>query len=65
MHVDERAGVFWRWWTAGTTSMVGSAVGAVALPLTALTVLGNAAFPLRLVRKVRRCRRSGAPGPRR
>lgn len=27
MHVDERAGVFWRWWTAGTTSMVGSAVG--------------------------------------
>ncbi|TQJ22555.1 hypothetical protein FBZ33_2811 [Micromonospora sp. A202] len=30
MHVDERAGVFWRWWTAGTTTMVGgrrSAVG--------------------------------------
>ncbi|KAB1941982.1 hypothetical protein F8271_13485 [Micromonospora sp. ALFpr18c] len=25
--VDERTGVFRRWWTAGTTSMVGSAVG--------------------------------------
>ncbi|MGC4814430.1 hypothetical protein ACLQ29_28195 [Micromonospora sp. DT228] len=30
MRVDDRAGAFWRWWTAGTTSMVGSAVGAVA-----------------------------------
>lgn len=44
MHVDERAGVFWRRWTAGTTSMVGSAVGAVALPLTALTVLDASAY---------------------
>ena len=32
-------GVFWTWWAAGTTSAAGSAVGAVALPLTALTVL--------------------------
>jgi MFS family permease len=31
--------VFWRWWTAGAVSSAGSAVGAVALPLTALTVL--------------------------
>lgn len=39
MGVGAGAGTFWRWWTAGTTSLVGSAVGAVALPLTALTVL--------------------------
>ncbi|MGI5240547.1 MFS transporter [Dactylosporangium sp. CA-139066] len=31
--------VFWRWWTAGAVSSAGSAVGAVALPLTALTAL--------------------------
>lgn len=49
MHVDERAGVFWRWWTAGTTSMVGSAVGAVALPLTALTVLDASAFQMGVI----------------
>ncbi|MGW3603505.1 MFS transporter [Micromonospora sp. NPDC005161] len=49
MHVDDRAGVFWRWWTAGTTSMVGSAVGAVALPLTALTVLDATAFEMGLI----------------
>ncbi|MFF4880100.1 MFS transporter [Micromonospora sp. NPDC000668] len=49
MHVGERAGVFWRWWTAGTTSMVGSAVGAVALPLTALTVLDATAFQMGLI----------------
>ncbi|GAB3934612.1 hypothetical protein GCM10027614_07940 [Micromonospora vulcania] len=49
MNVGERAGVFWRWWTAGTTSMVGSAVGAVALPLTALTVLDATAFQMGLI----------------
>ncbi|MFI5924528.1 MFS transporter [Micromonospora sp. NPDC051543] len=49
MHVDERAGVFWRWWTAGTTSMVGSAVGAVALPLTALVVLDASAWQMGLI----------------
>ncbi|RSN06771.1 MFS transporter [Nonomuraea sp. WAC 01424] len=43
------AGVFWRWWTAGTTSAVGSAVGAVALPLTALTVLDASAFEMGLI----------------
>jgi MFS family permease len=41
--------VFWRWWTAGTTSAVGSAVGAVALPLTALTVLDASAFEMGLI----------------
>ncbi|MET8255816.1 MFS transporter, partial [Micromonospora sp. NPDC005197] len=49
MHVDERARVFWRWWTAGTTSLVGSAVGAVALPLTALTVLDASAWQMGLI----------------
>ncbi|RBQ15111.1 MFS transporter [Spongiactinospora rosea] len=43
------AGVFWRWWAAGTTSAVGSAVGAVALPLTALTVLDASAFEMGLI----------------
>ncbi|MDO3705779.1 MFS transporter [Micromonospora sp. C28SCA-DRY-2] len=49
MGVGQRAGVFWRWWTAGTTSQVGSAVGAVALPLTALTVLDASAFEMGLI----------------
>ncbi|MEV4328079.1 MFS transporter [Microbispora rosea] len=43
------AGVFWRWWAAGTTSAVGSAVGAVALPLTALTVLDASAFQMGMI----------------
>ncbi|MEV3978024.1 MFS transporter [Nonomuraea sp. NPDC049758] len=43
------AAVFWRWWTAGTTSAVGSAVGAVALPLTALTVLDASAFEMGVI----------------
>jgi len=43
------ASVFWRWWTAGTTSAVGSAVGAVALPLTALTVLDASAFEMGMI----------------
>ncbi|MFG6201857.1 MFS transporter [Nonomuraea sp. JJY05] len=43
------AGVFWRWWAAGTTSAAGSAVGAVALPLTALTVLDASAFEMGLI----------------
>jgi MFS family permease len=42
-------GVFWRWWAAGTTSGTGSAVGAVALPLTALTVLDASAFEMGLI----------------
>ncbi|WP_433428431.1 MFS transporter [Nonomuraea sp. CA-141351] len=51
MAVDSARGasVFWRWWTAGTTSAVGSAVGAVALPLTALTVLDASAFEMGLI----------------
>ncbi|MEU4693666.1 MFS transporter [Actinoplanes sp. NPDC023714] len=40
---------FWRWWTAGTTSGLGSAVGGVALPLTALTVLHASAFEMGLI----------------
>ncbi|WP_319459675.1 hypothetical protein [Micromonospora sp. RTP1Z1] len=36
MTVRQGAGVFWRWWAAGTTSLVGSAVGAVALAPLAL-----------------------------
>lgn len=43
------ANVFWRWWTAGTTSGLGSAVGAVALPLTAVTVLDASAFEMGLI----------------
>jgi hypothetical protein len=41
--------VFWRWWTAGSASGLGSAVGAVALPLTTLGVLHASAFQLGLV----------------
>jgi MFS family permease len=49
MGVGQTAGVFWRWWAAGTTSAAGSAVGAVALPLTALTVLDATAFEMGLI----------------
>ncbi|GLX00766.1 MFS transporter [Microtetraspora sp. NBRC 16547] len=51
MGIDSGGGasVFWRWWTAGTTSAVGSAVGAVALPLTALTVLDASAFEMGMI----------------
>ncbi|MDI6097466.1 MFS transporter [Actinoplanes sp. NEAU-A12] len=40
---------FWRWWVAGTSSHLGSAVGGVALPLTALTVLDASAFEMGLI----------------
>ncbi|MEV6597724.1 MFS transporter [Actinoplanes sp. NPDC051346] len=40
---------FWRWWVAGTTSHLGSAVGGVALPLTALTVLDASAFEMGVI----------------
>jgi MFS family permease len=48
---DARNGnrTFWRWWAAGTTSAVGSAVGAVALPLTALTALDASTFEMGLI----------------
>jgi MFS family permease len=42
-------GVFWRWWAAGATSSAGAAVGAVALPLTAVTVLEASPLELGLV----------------
>jgi MFS family permease len=41
--------VFWRWWVAGASSQLGSAVGGVALPLTALTVLDASAFEMGLI----------------
>ncbi|MEV0234018.1 MFS transporter [Nonomuraea sp. NPDC050786] len=43
------ASVFWRWWTAGTISAVGSAVGAVALPLTALTIVDASPFEMGMI----------------
>ncbi|RZT79258.1 putative MFS family arabinose efflux permease [Micromonospora violae] len=44
-----RLTTFWRWWVAGTTSHLGSAVGTLALPLTALTVLHASAFEMGLI----------------
>lgn len=44
-----RLTAFWRWWGASTTSHLGSAVGGVALPLTALTVLDASAFDMGLI----------------
>lgn len=41
--------VFWRWWAAGTTSGLGSAIGGVALPLTALAVLDASPFERGLI----------------
>ncbi len=41
--------VFWRWWTAGTSSDLGSAVGGVALPLTALAVLDATPFEMGMI----------------
>jgi predicted MFS family arabinose efflux permease len=41
--------VFWRWWVAGTSSDLGSAVGGVALPLTALTVLDATPFQMGMI----------------
>ncbi|MGC5310474.1 MFS transporter [Micromonospora zamorensis] len=40
---------FWRWWGAGTTSHLGSAIGGIALPLTALTVLDASALEMGLI----------------
>lgn len=41
--------VFWRYWTATTTSQVGSAVTAVALPLAALVLLDASALEIGLL----------------
>lgn len=43
------ASVFWRYWTATTTSQVGSAMTAVALPLAALVLLDASAFEVGLL----------------
>ncbi|HET9500624.1 MAG TPA: MFS transporter [Marmoricola sp.] len=43
------APVFWRYWTATTTSQVGSAVTAVALPLAALVLLDARAVEIGLL----------------
>ncbi|MFI6269995.1 MFS transporter [Micromonospora zamorensis] len=40
---------FWRWWGASTTSHLGSAIGGIALPLTALTVLDASALEMGLI----------------
>lgn len=40
---------FWTYWSAGATSSVGSAVGGVALPLTALIVLDATAFEMGVI----------------
>ncbi|MFI5493242.1 MFS transporter [Actinoplanes sp. NPDC051859] len=45
--------VFWRWWAAGTTSAWGSAIGGVALPLTALAVLDATPFEIGLIAAAR------------
>jgi fucose permease len=44
-----QARAFWTYWSAGATSSVGSAVGAVALPLTALLVLDATAFEMGVI----------------
>ncbi|MEV4635952.1 MFS transporter [Actinoplanes sp. NPDC049548] len=45
--------VFWRWWAAGTTSGAGTAIGSVALPLTALAVLDATPFEMGLIAAAR------------
>lgn len=44
-----QTGLFWRYRTASTVSNVGDAISAVALPLTAVTVLHASSFQVRLV----------------
>ncbi|MEU1395098.1 MFS transporter [Micromonospora zamorensis] len=44
-----RLTAFWRWWGASTTSHLGSAIGGVALPLTALNVLHASALEMGLI----------------
>lgn len=48
-HEPKSAGAFWRYWTASTVSNVGDAVTAVALPLTAVTVLHASSFEVSLL----------------
>ena len=49
LETHHRASVFWRYWTATTTSQVGSAVTAVALPLAALVLLDASALEVGLL----------------
>ncbi|WP_328848451.1 MFS transporter [Micromonospora zamorensis] len=44
-----RLTAFWRWWGASTTSHLGSAIGGIALPLTALTVLDASPLEMGLI----------------
>jgi MFS family permease len=44
-----RTRAFWTFWSAGATSSVGSAVGAVALPLTALLALDAGPFEMGVI----------------
>ncbi len=45
----DRARMYWTYWAASATSNLGSAVTSVALPLTAITVLGASALEMGLV----------------
>lgn len=54
--VEQRgARAFWTYWSASATSSVGSAVGAVALPLTALLALDATAFEMGLIAAAAYC----------
>lgn len=54
--VEQRgARAFWTYWSAGATSSVGSAVGAVALPLTALLALDATAFEMGVIAAAAYC----------
>ena len=46
---QQGARAFWTYWSAGATSSVGSAVGAVALPLAALLALDATAFEMGVI----------------
>ena len=46
---ETRTRTFWTYWSASATSAVGSAVGAVALPLTALLVLDATPFEMGVI----------------
>lgn len=46
---DTSAAVFWRYWTGSTISQLGDTVGAVAMPLTAVTVLHSTSLVVGLI----------------
>ncbi|WP_327725139.1 MFS transporter [Streptomyces europaeiscabiei] len=49
MSQGHSAGIFWRWWAASAVSATGSAVTAIALPLTALIALNANAFEMGVI----------------